>query len=196
MDYRTATIDEFLDRIASEKITPAGGTAAAVVGAIGTSLCEMACIHTTEKEDYTNVATDISDVRAELRRHRGFLLDLAKEDAEIIDKLFSATDSEPNQSDVKQSIGVPLTIAVSCQSVLELAIEVTANGNRNAIADAGIGVTLVHSALCASVFTVRSNVGHVSDQSFIDEVEQRATEIESRADDAQRQAMQHIGDRS
>lgn len=196
MDYRATTIDEFLARIASENVTPAGGTAAAVVGAIGASLCEMVCIHTVEKDEYINVAADVADVRDELWRQRDHLLELAEADAEVVDELFSTVDGDLNQSDVKRSIGIPLTVAVACQNVLDLAIEVTRKGNRNALADAGTGVILVHAALCASVFTVRSNVDYVSDQSFINEVEQRLTEIESRANDTHEQVVHQIEERS
>jgi formiminotetrahydrofolate cyclodeaminase len=192
MDYRTPTVNEFLARIASENVTPAGGTAAAVVGAIGTSLCEMVCIHTIEHDEYASVAADMADIRDELQRQREHLLDLAERDATVVDELFSTTTGETDQSDIKRSIGVPLTIAVACGTVLDLAIEITAKGNRNALADAGTGVFLVHAALRASVFTVRNNLDQVSDQSFIHEIEQRITQIESRADDAHRQVMDQI----
>lgn len=192
MDYRTPTINEFLARIASENVTPAGGTAAAVVGAIGTSLCEMVCVHTVEHNEYASVAADMADIREELRRQREHLLDFAETDATVVDELFSTTAGETKQSDIKRSIGVPLTIADACGTVLDLAIEITAKGNRNALPDAVTGVYLVHAALRASVFTVRSNLDQVSDQSFIDEVEQRIVEIESRADDAYEQVMDHF----
>jgi len=192
MDYRTSTINEFLARIASENVTPAGGTAAAVVGAIGTSLCEMVCIHTVEHDEYASVAADMANIREELRRQREHLLDLAERDATVVDELFSTTAGKTDQSDIKRSIGVPLTIAVACRTVLDLAIEITAKGNRNALADAGTGVYLVRAALRASVFTVRSNLDQVSDQSFVDEIERRIAQIESRADDTHKQAMDHL----
>jgi len=196
MNYRTATIDEFLAGIASENATPAGGTAGAVAGAIGTSLCEMVCIHTVENDEYASVAADIADIRDELRRQRGHLLGLAERDAAVVDELFSATAGDMDQSDIKRSIGVPLTIAVACGTVLDLAIEITAKGNQNALADAGTGVFLVRAALRASVFTVRHNLNQVPDQTFSDEIERRITEIESRADDAHERVVNNIEERS
>lgn len=195
MNARTLTIEEFLARIASENVTPAGGSAAAVAGAIGTSLCEMVCIHTAENDEYADVAADVADSRAELRRQREHLLDLAEADATVVDELFSTTAGETEQSDVKRSIGIPLTIAEACGTVLELAVEVTAKGTRNALADAGTGVFLVRAALRAALFTVRTNTEFLSDRSFIDEVEQRAAEIEVRANDARERAMHQIEER-
>ena len=38
MSYEDQTIDEFLDSVASQAVTPAGGTAAALVGGDGSEL--------------------------------------------------------------------------------------------------------------------------------------------------------------
>lgn len=195
MNSRTLTIEEFLARIASKNVTPAGGTAAAVGGAIGTSLCEMVCIHTVENDEYRDVAAEVSGLRDDLRTQRAHLLDLAEADATVVDELFSTSAGETSQSDVKRSIGIPLTVAVACGTVLDLAVEVAAKGNRNALADVGTGVFLVRAALSAALFTVRTNTESLTDQSFVDEVEQRAAEIELRAEDAHEQAMDRIEER-
>jgi formiminotetrahydrofolate cyclodeaminase len=196
MTYRTATMDAFLDGIAAETVAPAGGTATAVVGAIGTSLCEMVCIHTIEHDEYADVAETVSDLREELARQRDHLLNLADADATVVDELFSAGGGALSGSDVKRSIGVPLTIAVACGTVLDASVEITATGNRNALADAATGVILVRAALRAAVFTVRRNLETVSDQSYRDEVTQRLASIQVSADDASEQALQQIEARS
>lgn len=190
------TIEEFLLRIASENVSPAGGTATAVVGAIGASLCEMVCIHTVENDEYADVSTEMTAVRDELRRQRAQLLTLADADANVVDELFSTVDDGTSQSTVKRSIGIPLTVAEACENVLDLAVAVSETGTRNALADAGTGVILVRAAVRASVFTVRSNLDRVSDQSFVDHVEQRLTEIESRSDEAYERTMRRIEERS
>jgi len=192
MDYRAHSLDEFLDSVASENVAPAGGTATAVVGATGASLCEMVCIHTLGSEEYADVTEEIAALRDDLRKQREHLLDLADADATVVDKLFSSVDGEIKEFAIKRSIGVPLTIAVACRNVLELAVDVASAGTQNALPDAGTGTILTRAALQAAVFTVRSNVNWVSDQSFVDEVEARTTELETRADDAQEQVIRHV----
>lgn len=180
-------IDRLLDEIASENVAPAGGTATAVVGAVGASLCEMVCIHTAEADG----AAELTDVREDLREQRGHLLDLAEADASVVDDLFGGTDSQPDESGVKRSIGVPLTIAESCLTVLELAVDVTATGNRTAVADAATGVTVTHAAFRAALFTVRNNIDQSADPGFVAEIKRRVAEIEDRADEAYDRAMRH-----
>ncbi|MFB6228065.1 MAG: cyclodeaminase/cyclohydrolase family protein [Halobacteriales archaeon] len=196
MDYSEQTLDELLSRIASEQVTPAGGTASAVVGAIGAALCEMVCIHTIEKDEYEAVEGGLVDARDDLRRERSHLLGLADTDARVIADLFPVSGDEVDQSRLKQSIGVPLTIADASLTVLEIATEVTAKGTRTAVADAGTGVFLAYSALRASIFTARRNTEQVIDPSFVADIERRATEIEEASEDAYERAMKTIEERA
>jgi formiminotetrahydrofolate cyclodeaminase len=196
MDHGEQTLDGFLSRIASEQVTPAGGTASAVVGAVGAALCEMVCIHTIGKDEYEAVEGDLLDARDDLRRERGHLLGLADTDARVIADLFPASGNEVDQSGLKQSIGVPLTTADACLNVLEIATAVTETGTRTAVADAGTGVFLARSALRASIFTARRNTDQVTDPSFVGDVERRATEIEEASEAAYERIMETIEERS
>jgi len=192
MDYRTDTLDEFLDNIASETVAPAGGTAAAVVGATGASLCEMVCIHTVQSDEDAGATEEMAALGDDLHRQREHLLDLADADATVVDELFTTADGEIDQFTVKRSIGIPLTVAVACKTVLELAVEVTATGVETALPDAGTGATLVRSALQSAVFTAQTNVHWVSDQSFVDEITERTADLETRGDEAHEQVLRHV----
>lgn len=190
MSYEDKTVAELLSRIASDRVAPAGGTAVAIVGAIGAALCEMTCIHTVNKSQ--SEAEHLAAVADELQRQQTSLLHLADTDANVVDRLFSGPGGEVDQSELKQSVGVPLTIADACLDVLTLAVDVTEKGDKNAVLDAGTGVFLVHAALRASVFTVRSNVDEVSDPSFVSEIERRVAEITESGNAAYAQAIENI----
>lgn len=192
MTYAEHTIDELLARVASRDVTPAGGTVAAVAAATGASLCEMVCIHTLEKDEHADVAADMADLRDELRGHRRQLLELADADAAVIDEVFGSSDVAPDQSDLKRSITVPTTIAETCLSILEGAVEVSETGTPTALADIATGAFLVHSALRASVFTARANVGRITDDGFAEDVDRRTTELEAAAADARDRVVRTV----
>ena len=183
MTYGDRTIEAFLDGVASREVTPAGGTSAALVGAIGTALCEMVCLHTVGKDEYADVEAEMADARDELRAQRELLLDLADRDAEVVEELLGASDdgSDPTAAR-KRATGVPLAIAEACLPVLERAAVLTEKGNRNAAPDAGTGSFLVRSALGASLFTVRCNLDGIPDPSFVEEMEARAADLERAAE--------------
>jgi formiminotetrahydrofolate cyclodeaminase len=183
MSYGDQPISDFLENVASQRVTPAGGTAAALVGAIGTALCEMVCLHTIGKDGYADVEEEIAEIQDELRTQRGFLLELADKDADVVDELLAAYRDDSDQTvAMKKATGVPLTIAEACLPVLEHATVVTEKGNRNAVPDAGTGSFLVHSALQASVFTVRTNLGNIPDATFTEQMETRAADLERSAE--------------
>jgi formiminotetrahydrofolate cyclodeaminase len=160
------SISEFLAGVASDDVAPAGGTAVAVVGAIGASLCEMACIHSTGGAASAAEGTELADVRALLETQRSTLMGLARADAEVVESLFTDDVDRATQSEMKQAAGIPLAIAERCLTVVDLAVTVTEEGDSDATADARMGAVLAAGAVRASLLAVRHNLPWVEDQSL------------------------------
>lgn len=182
MSYESRTLGTFLSEVASETVTPAGGTSAAVVGAIGASLCEMTCLHTVGKEGYEDAAAELEAAGDDLAALRGQLLELADSDATAVEELLDATDDD-RQRRMKRATGVPLSIAETCLDVLESAVLVTACGSENARADAASGAIFVEAALQAAVLTVRTNIEYVDDPDFVEKMDERTAEIAAAAEE-------------
>ncbi len=190
--YRTQPIGEFLAGIASSRVTPAGGSGTAVAGAIGTSLCEMVCIHTVEKAGDEFVPPELVEAGETLETQRERLLTLADADADVVDALFGSGKNRGNERLVKRAIGIPLTVARACLAIVESAEIVAETGTRTVLADAATGVVLTRAALQASVFTARSNLDAVPDQSFVDGIERRTAEIERSAAETSDRALRTV----
>jgi formiminotetrahydrofolate cyclodeaminase len=173
------SISEFLAGVASDDVAPAGGTAVAVVGAIGASLCEMACIHSTGGAASAAEGTELADVRALLETQRSTLMGLARADAEVVESLFTDDVDRATQSEMKQAAGIPLAIAERCLTVVDLAVTVTEEGDSDATADARMGAVLAAGAVRASLLAVRHNLPWVEDQSFVERTRRRVAELEA-----------------
>jgi len=187
MDYAERSIREFLDAVASERVTPAGGSATAVVGATGAALCEMVCVHTQESgdRDATGESADLATLREEFRTQRDQLLALADADAAAVDALLAARDDgAAATTEAKRATGVPLRVAEVCVAVLEGAPVVVDAGTPNAVPDAVTGATLAHGALRASLVTVRTNLDGFDDGPFVAETEERLTTLDRAGDEA------------
>ena len=189
MNVGEVSIGAFLEAVASERIVPAGGTAAAVVGATGAALCEMTCIHAEQAtvERSPAEAELLADAQEELKRARVRLLQLGDADAEAIEALRSVvqradTDNEEPTTEERRATGVPLTIAEACLSVLEAAEVAVELGAENATPDAVTGVLLAESALESALYIVRHNTADLENDSFAGTVRNRATEIDTKAD--------------
>lgn len=178
MSCTEQSIGEFLAAVASEDVAPAGGTAVAVVGAIGASLCEMACVHSTDGAASAAEGTDLADVRALLETQRSTLMGLARADADVVE-LFAADADRTTQSEMKRATGIPLAIAERCLTVVDLAVTVTEEGDSDATADARMGAVLAAGALRASLLAVRHNLPWIEDQSFVEGTRRRVAELEA-----------------
>lgn len=189
MDYEAQPLGELLSGIASAAVTPAGGTAGAVVGAIGTALCEMVCIHLGAADAAPDA--DLAARREELEDRRARMLILAEADAEVVDELFASGGED--SSTARRSVGVPLSLAETCLEVLETATAVTDASDRPVVADAATGSYFVHAALRSALFTVRSNLEHVDEPSFAEESERRAADLEASADHALADVVANVG---
>jgi formiminotetrahydrofolate cyclodeaminase len=191
MDYDTRPIGAFLDDVASAHVTPAGGTAGAVVGAIGTACCEMVCRNLEAAG--AGAEGGLAEVGRTLETWRTELLALAAADAEVVEERFAAPTDGADPETAKRSVGVPLSIAEACLLTLDEAATVTSVSDRRVVADAGTAAYLARGALAAAIFTVRSNLDDVDDGAFVAETRERATTIENAARDAFEETMGNLG---
>lgn len=182
MDLKAYSIEQFLSEIASANVSPAGGSTVAVAGAMGASLCEMTCIHTLNRDTGGVNESEIISTRDQLGAQREALLQLAEQDARVIETVFKGSSTDASQTEVKRSLGVPLSIAESCLAVLEHGAKIVAWNDRAVVADAETGIILANASLEAAIHIVNRNLDHVSDQSFIGRMEGRASEIVAAAD--------------
>lgn len=197
--FREQSIAGFLADVASNDVTPSGGAVAAIAGASGAALCEMACRHTLGKDGYGDVEAELADVAEEFAESRNRLLTLADEDSAAVERVGAAFDStadgteQERQEALRRATGIPLETADGSLDVLERATVVVADGNRNALADAVTGALLAHGALKASLYTVRTNLELIDDGEFAPETAERADDIERAGETALEQVRQASG---
>ena len=180
------TVGTFLTKLAGEAVPPAGGTATAVVGAAGASLCEMVAHHADG-----DVRVDGSTAQTTLNARRERLLTLADADAAVVDALFAGDGGKRER---KRAVGVPLAIAEACGDVLAIGAAVVEQCEGPVVAGAVTGVFLAHGAVRAALFTLRTNLSSVADESFVAETEQRAAELEAAAVTAFERATASTGE--
>ncbi|GAB6067746.1 cyclodeaminase/cyclohydrolase family protein [Methylothermus subterraneus] len=172
------SIQTFLDRLAGPSATPGGGSAAALMGAMGAALVSMVANLTLGKPKYQALEGEMQALlqRAETLRER--LAGAAEADIAAFDEVMAAyrlpkateTDRAHRQRAVqaalKAAAEVPLTCAHLCAEVLELCRQAAERGNPNAIIDAGVGALAAHAALKACALNVAANLNAIEDSDF------------------------------
>jgi formiminotetrahydrofolate cyclodeaminase len=168
------TIEQDLADLASSRSTPGGGSAAALIGAMGAALVSMVCNLTVGKEKYADVEAELNEVLAQSERLRVDLTDLA--DRDII--ALRQTDEQKQartqaiQAALKQAAIVSLEIVAACRAIISLSKPTVEKGNLNVISDAGVAVVSAAAGLKAAALNVIINLGFIKDEAFVHDKQQ------------------------
>ncbi|WP_202901209.1 methenyltetrahydrofolate cyclohydrolase [Methylocaldum szegediense] len=173
------TIRQFLDELASKSATPGGGSAAAIMGAMGAALVSMVCNLTIGKKNYEAVEPEMKELLAKAENLRSQLMDMVRADVEVFNKVMSAyglpkeTDeqkaarSQQIQLALKAATDVPIECAKACAEVIRLSKIAAEKGNRNVVSDAGVAVVAGYAALKSAALNVYVNAGAIKDETFV-----------------------------
>jgi len=183
------SVQVFLDELASKASTPGGGSAAAIMGAMGAALISMVGNFTVGKKGYEDVEAEARDILDESEALRDQLTEMIKADVDVFNQVMSAygmskeTDeekaarSEAIQSALKEATDVPLACARASAEVIKLSKPIAEKGNKNVISDAGVAVLAGQAALMSAALNVYINIGGIKDEEFRNDRQQQLEEI-------------------
>jgi formiminotetrahydrofolate cyclodeaminase len=175
---KDTAIEPFLDQLASSAATPGGGSAAAIIGAMGAALVGMVCNLTIGKKKYADVEGEMKDVLAKTEALRKQLTGMIQDDVKAFDAVMAAygmpkeTDADKAARDkaiqaaLKLATDVPLACARAAREVIDLAAIASDKGNLNVISDAGVGVLAGYAALRSAALNVFTNARMITDKTF------------------------------
>ena len=173
------SVESFLDALASKSPTPGGGSAVAVLGAMGAALVSMVANLTIGKKNYEAVEAEMLGALKAADQLREDILSLVAADIAAFDQVMAAyglpketeaeklSRSEAIQLGLKAATEVPLACAKLCREVILLSRSVAEKGNRNVISDAGVAVLSAHAGFRSAVLNVHVNTGTIRDAEFV-----------------------------
>ena len=173
-----SSLEKFLDDLASGNPTPGGGSAAAVMGAMGAALVSMVCNVTIGKKGYEAVEAEMRSVLSESERVRRRLTAMVAEDIAAFDSILAAykrpkaTEEDKAaraaaiQAGLRRATEVPLDCAHVCAEVIALSRRASECGYLNVISDGGVGVLAGFTALRSAALNVYINAPALKDRAF------------------------------
>jgi formiminotetrahydrofolate cyclodeaminase len=193
-------VEAFLHALASNSATPGGGSAAAIIGAMGVALVSMICNLTIGKKKYAEVETELKDVlaKADVLRHK--LTGMIEDDVQAFDAVMAAygmakeTDAdkaargEAIQAALKQATDVPMRCCHAAREVIDLAAIAADKGNLNVISDAGVGALAAYAALRSAALNVFTNAKMITDWTFAEAKLKEVNELLAGAEAASEKA--------
>jgi formiminotetrahydrofolate cyclodeaminase len=190
-------LESFLDELASGAPTPGGGSAAAIIGAMGAALVSMVCNVTIGKKGHEAVESEMISVRDASEKLRLRLTALVAEDVAAFDALMAAyrlpKSSEDDkarraaaiQSSLRAATDAPLACARACAEVVALSRRAGEKGYSGVISDAGVGVLAANSGLRSAALNVYINAPSLKDRDY---AAAATAELEQLLDDCARES--------
>jgi len=163
-----------LKELASRSPIPGGGSAAALVGAVGVSLLAKVANFTVGKEKYKSVEKEMQDILNQCSALSCDCERLCSEDAEAYKKLSEVFKmpkgderSKSLEKALKEAIDVPLEICKRAYQTIKLCLPVVEKGNVNLITDTAIASLLLKAAFESGLLNVEINLKSIKDKEFV-----------------------------
>lgn len=204
VSYGEMALADVMDAFSSTDPVPGGGCAAALAGAVGTSLLLMVAGIPKTKTGAPEETADLAEAAARLHPLRDQLLELVDRDSDAYKQVMAAlrlpkgTDAEKAARTeaidraTRAATETPLDTMRACQQALRGAVIVASNGNRRTTSDVGVGVELLLAALRGARMNVDINLSTLDDGAYTTRVKEEAEELRRDAEadaDAARRAL-------
>jgi methenyltetrahydrofolate cyclohydrolase len=189
--FADLSVSAFLDALASSEPAPGGGTAAAVAGAMGTSLLVMVAGLPRTRGNTDEERAVLAGVQDAVRPMTARFAALADADTEAFNAVMAAyklpkgTDDEKAarsaaiQRGLQGATTAPLDTMRVAAAALAQATLVARLGNRSATSDVGVALELLEAAATGAAMNVRINLDSVKDEAFRNEASAALERMES-----------------
>ncbi|MGE0089111.1 MAG: glutamate formimidoyltransferase [Bacteroidales bacterium] len=198
------TIAGFADETASESPAPGGGSISAYMGSLGAALGTMVANLSSHKRGWDDRWEEFSDWAEKGMAYQKELLRLVDEDTDAFNKIMDAfglpkkTDDEKAarkkaiQDATKNAIMVPFKVMETALGAMDIVKAMAETGNPNSVSDAGVGALAIRACIRGAFLNVRINASGLEDKQFVEEISNKGSQIENRAEVLEKEVLQIV----
>ena len=193
MLFKDYTVDKFILELSSDAPSPGGGSTAALVAALSSSLNSMVYSLTIGKKVFEKLSDNEKNKMVKLqeeakefiKKAQNFMEQDRNDFLSLMDSYKLPKDNEEEiiirkekiKENTMQAMETPLLLAEECIKFydnIEFAIK---HGNKNLISDAGVATVLLHSAIESSIINVKVNLNFLREEEICEEIENKCKSI-------------------
>ena len=165
------SLGDFVARVASAEPVPGGGSVAALAGALGAALGQMAIEITKRKKAFQEHANRYSTALETLASHRAALLQLVEADAAAYSKVMEAyklaKESPARDSAIDSALihatDLPSRTAGLSVEALTILQDLQSIIHPNVASDVQVGLQMLRSAIHGGIANMRINIKDIND---------------------------------
>jgi glutamate formiminotransferase/formiminotetrahydrofolate cyclodeaminase len=180
---------EFCNETLSDSPAPGGGSVAALMGALGTSLGGMVANLSAGKRSWDDKLEYFSDWAVKAQQLKDQLLSLVDEDTAAFNKVMDAFALPKEAAEekaaraaaieqaTKYAAEVPLKVMETASKSYDLLAEMAESGNPASISDVGVGALATRACIEGAALNVRINLAQLKDEKFKGVLEEKARSV-------------------
>jgi len=197
-------VADFMNKLASSDPTPGGGSAAALSGAVGTSLLQMVANLTAGRKKFADHEELMQEIIAKCEAHSKALLEAIDKDADAYDQVSAAykmakeTDEEKAarsaaiQEALKVATMSPFAILELSYEVLGIAHKAIGKTNPNAASDLGVAAKNLKTAMDGAWMNILINLSGIKDEAFAADVKEKSLAALKHANELVTDIVAHV----
>lgn len=157
--FKSYSIQEYLDVLASKEPVPGGGSAAAVVASLGLALISMATHYSLPKAKSKSIFKGLTRILNESNKLRKRVTELIDLDAQAYLAVVKARKLSPEKKKEakKRAAAVPRELLSLCRRGVNLTPFLVKHGNIYLLSDVAIAVEMLLAAYQSCVINVETN---------------------------------------
>ncbi|WP_368488966.1 cyclodeaminase/cyclohydrolase family protein [Clostridium sp. BJN0013] len=173
---------DFVKVLGSKNAIPGGGSASALIGAVGVALGSMVCNLTVGKKKYAEYEGKLEFILQKTYKLQRELLNMVDEDAKCFLPLSKAygmpkdTEEEKIMKEKtlekysKDACEVPVNIIKQAYSAIKLHEALVDNCSKLVISDVGVGVQCLKASIIGAQLNVIININCIKDVEYVSKV--------------------------
>ncbi len=182
--FKDRKIEEFIENLSSSEPTPGGGTVAALLASISSSLVNMVYNITINKKIFNNldksIKSEILLAKDRIDNMTNIFLKLMDDDSRAFTKVMESfklpksTEEEmflrniKIQDSYKEALYTPLQTVRESYKLYDYIYLAGRYGNKNAITDVAVAALSLQSAIEGATLNVRINAKYIEDKEYTD----------------------------
>jgi formiminotetrahydrofolate cyclodeaminase len=182
-NYLRSTIEEYLRVLSERKIIPGGGSASALVAALGAGLNLMVINYSMGGASSGKAPRELSSARQRQQKSLDRLSLLVDEDCKAFQELMEALSSKRDaQKEYIVAAAVPTEICRECNTSIGITAHLAQNANRKLMTDIGCAAYILKAAFHSARLNVEVNLKHIGDRLLVESTEKELDTIEKEID--------------
>ena len=193
MEFREYSIEQFLMELSSDAPSPGGGSTAALVAALASSLNSMVYSLTVNKKSFEKLSNEKKEEMIKFEEKAINFTKLAQtfmeKDRADFTRLMASfklpKDTEEEKSirskiikeNTFKAMESPLDLAKESLGFYENISFAVEFGNKNLISDAGVAAILLHSAIESAILNVKINLNSLRKEEYAGKIEKECVTI-------------------